>query len=107
MSLIRTAGRVAVATSVHGKVQRRQQQRFSAQDQQAELAAQQQQQAAVAAAQQQAAMAAAQQPAAPQAAAGADMEAKLAQLAQLDQLRASGALSQAEFDAMKTRILLG
>lgn len=96
MSLLRTAGRVAVATSVHGKVQRRQQQRFAAQDQQAAFAVQQQ-----------AAMAAAQQPAAPQAAAGADMEAKLAQLAQLDQLRASGALSQAEFDAMKTRILLG
>lgn len=33
MSLLRTAGRAAVASSVHGRVQRKQAQKFAAQDQ--------------------------------------------------------------------------
>lgn len=88
MSLFRTAVRASVATRVAGNVHRRQQRRWAAEDQQAQQAAQP------------APAAAAPAPAAP--APGGDM---LQQLAQLGQLRDSGVLTEAEFEAQKARIL--
>jgi hypothetical protein len=80
MGLIKTAGKVAVASAVHGRVQRRQQLRWAAQD----------------------AQVSAQQPAA----AGGDPQAtQLAHLAQLGELRAAGILTEAEFQAKKAAIL--
>ncbi len=91
MSLFRTAVRASVATRVAGNVHRRQQRRWAAEDQQAQQAAQP------------APAAAAPAPAAPAAPApGGDM---LQQLAQLGQLRDSGVLTEAEFEAQKARIL--
>jgi hypothetical protein len=75
MGLLKTAAKVAVASSVHGRVQRRQQQRWSQDD----------------------AMAA------PPAAAPADRQ--LAQLQQLGSLRDAGVLTEAEFQAKKAQIL--
>ncbi len=90
MSLFRTASRVAVASSVHGKVQRRQARRWATADQ--------------AAAQPAAPVAAeAQQPPTP--AAEDAMARKLDQLTQLGQLRAAGILTDAEFEAKKAVIL--
>ena len=77
MSLLRTASRVAVASAVHGKVQRRQQQRWAAQDQ-------------------------APAPAAPVAAAPViGTDDLITQLERLGQLRDSGVLTEAEFAAQK------
>ncbi|HRA76208.1 MAG TPA: SHOCT domain-containing protein [Propionicimonas sp.] len=92
MGLLRTAGRVAVASSVHGKTQRRQAQRWAAQDQ---------------AAQAQAAQAPAAPPPASAAPAPTDdgMGRKLAQLTQLGELKAAGILTDAEFEAKKALIL--
>ncbi|MDN5559087.1 MAG: SHOCT domain-containing protein [Ruaniaceae bacterium] len=92
MSLLRTAGRVAVASSVHGRVQRRQHERWSAQDQ---AAAQQVpvQQVPV----QAVAPPPAQDP----------MSRKLSQLTQLAELMEAGVLSTAEFEAKKALILHG
>lgn len=99
--LIRGVARTAViagtATSVSNRVSRRQAGRWAAQDQQ----------------QQAAAPAPAPQYAAPEptyaapapAAAAPDMDAKLAQLAQLGALRDSGVLSDIEFEVQKNRIL--
>lgn len=89
MSILRTAARVGVASSVHGRVQRRQQQRWAAQDHHA------------------ATMAA---PAAPPAPApppppAADMNESLAQLKQLGELRDAGILTDEEFEAKKAKIL--
>ena len=88
MRLLRTAAHAAVATRVVGSVHRRQQQNWAQQD---------------------AAAAPASQPApapapAPANAAGASM---LDQLTQLGQLRDSGVLTEAEFEAQKQRILAG
>lgn len=81
MGLIKTAGKVAVASAVHGRVQRRQQLRWAAQDN---------------------AQASAQKPAA----SGGDPQAtQLAHLAQLGELRAAGILTEAEFQAKKAAIL--
>lgn len=96
--LIRGVARTAViagtATSVSNRVSRRQAGRWAAQDQQ---------------------QAAAAPPPPPQYAAPApayaapppapDMDAKLAQLAQLGQLRDAGVLSDTEFEVQKNRIL--
>jgi len=79
MGLLSTAAKVAVASSVHGRVQRRQQNRWAAQDQRAAHPA-------------------------PAAAAGVD---SLEQLRQLGELRASGVLTDAEFEAKKAKILQG
>jgi hypothetical protein len=77
MGLIKTAAKVAVASSVHGRVQRRQQTRWAAQDAPA-----------------------------PAAAPTADPHARqLAHLAKLGELRASGVLTEAEFQAQKAAIL--
>lgn len=87
MGLLRTAATVAVASSVHGRVQRRQQARWAAQGHQVAPGPP------------------ASQPAlgaAPHAANPTDM---LAQLTQLGELRSSGVLTEAEFEAQKVRIL--
>ena len=87
MGLLRTAATVAVASAVHGRVQRRQQERWAGQGHQVAPGS------------------AASQPAPeapPHAANPADM---LAQLTQLGELRASGVLTDAEFEVQKARIL--
>lgn len=91
MGLLKTAAKVAVASSVHGRVQRRQQSRWAAQDQ---------------AAAQPATYAA--QPVAPAPAAAApvsDTNELLGQLKQLGELRDAGVLTDHEFQAQKARIL--
>jgi hypothetical protein len=93
MSLFKTATKVAVASSVHGRVQNRQQQKWAAQ-----------QAAPVAAAPVQAApVAAAPAPAA--APAGLDFDTKVAQLKQLGELRDAGILTPEEFEVKKAQIL--
>ena len=98
--LIRGVARTAViagtATSVSNRVSRRQAGRWAEQDQQQQA---QQQQAYQEQAQQ-------APPAPPPAAPAApDMDAKLAQLKDLGELKAQGILSDAEFEAQKARIL--
>ncbi len=90
MGLLKTAARAAVAARVVGSVQRRQHQRWAAQD------------AAAAAA----APAAAPPVAAPSPAPTAgDQPSLLDQLAQLGQLRDAGVLSPEEFEVQKQRLL--
>lgn len=125
MGLFKTAAKVAVASSVHGRVQRRQQQRWAAQD-----AAQARPAAPVPPAP--SAPSAPTAPAAPAeygrphfatghpgsdgppvghapaprpSVARVDMATKLAQLQQLGDLRASGVLTDAEFEGQKAAIL--
>ena len=93
MSLLRTAAHMGVASSVHGRVQRRQRGRWAAQDQ-----------AMAAAAPPLAAPAPAPAPPAP-AAGTPSMDDKLDQLKKLGELRDAGILTDAEFDAKKTAIL--
>ena len=104
MGILKTAATVAVASSVHGRIQRRQQQRWATQDQ------------AAAAAAPPAPTLPAPPPApapvaapGPQAAAAsappADMGERLAQLKQLGELLSAGVLTQAEFEQQKARIL--
>lgn len=90
MSLLRTAGRVAVASSVHGRVQRRQHQRWAAADQAAAQQVPVQQVPAQGAAQ-------LEDP----------MSRRLAQLTQLAELKEAGVLTNAEFEAKKALILHG
>ena len=93
----RTAVIAGTATSVSNRVSRRQAGRWAEQDQQ-----QQQQQYQEPAPQAPPPPA----PAAPAAsAAGSDMDAKLAQLKELGELKAQGILDDAEFEAQKDRIL--
>lgn len=106
MGLLKTAAKVAVASSVHGRVQRRQQARWAAQDQ-ANTAA------VPTPPPPPAQYTAPAQPSAkpappPQAPAQvADMNDRLAQLKQLGELLQSGVLTQAEFEQQKARILNG
>jgi hypothetical protein len=106
MGLLKTAAKVAVASSVHGRIQRRQQARWAAQDQArsdvptpppAHYAAPAQQ--------------AYTEPVPPQAPAApvppAGMNDQLAQLKQLGELLSAGILTQAEFEQQKARILNG
>ncbi|WP_395726273.1 SHOCT domain-containing protein [Nakamurella sp.] len=95
MGLFKTAAKVAVASSVHGRVQRRQQQRWAAQD------------AAPAAAPPPPVHHAPPPPPAPPApaASGVDMATKLAQLQQLADLKTAGLLSDAEVESQKAAIL--
>ena len=97
MGILKTAATVAVASSVHGRIQRRQQNRWAAQDA-----------AAAPAAPPPAAppQAMAPQPPAPPAP-PADMTERLAQLAQLGDLKSAGILTEAEFEQQKARILNG
>jgi hypothetical protein len=94
MGLLKTAATVAVASSVHGRVQRRQQARWAAQEQQGT-----QWQAPQAPPPQH------QAPAAP--VAPGDMADRLANIAKLGELMNSGLITQAEFDQQKARILNG
>lgn len=102
MGLLKTAATVAVASSVHGRVQRRQQNRWAAQDQ-ANAAAMPAPPPAQYAAPAHPPQAYAE-PAPPQ---PADMNDRLAQLKQLGELLSAGVLTQAEFDQQKARILNG
>lgn len=90
--IARTAVVAGTATAVSGRVSRRQQGRWAAQEQQqAQQQAPQQYEAPPAAA-------------APQ---GGDMDDKLAQLKQLGDLKAAGVLTDAEFEVQKDKILHG
>jgi len=97
MGLLRTAATVAVASSVHGRVQRRQQARWAGQGQQA--------------AAQHAPQPPPQQPPPPQDQVPAgpahpdDTAERLANLAKLGELMNAGLLTQAEFEQQKARIL--
>ena len=111
MGLLKTAATVAVASSIHGRVQRRQQARWAAQDQANATAAPAPppppQYAAPAPPQQ-----AYAEPAPPPQPAAApaqsvDMSDRLAQLKQLGELLSAGVLTQAEFEQQKARILNG
>ena len=103
MGLLKTAAKVAVASSVHGRIQRRQQQRWAAQDQAAATAVPAPPPPAphMAPAQPQQPHA---EPAPPQ---SAGMNDRLAQLKQLGELLSAGVLTQAEFELEKARILNG
>ncbi len=88
MRLLRTATHAAVATSVHGKVSRRQQAQWAQQTAAAPVAA-----------------APAPAPAAASSPPANDMGAMLEQLKQLGELRDAGILTPEEFDAKKAQIL--
>ena len=107
MGLLKTAATVAVASSVHGRIQRRQQQRWAAQDYAYAAAAPAPppppQYAAPAAPAEQAYA----QPPAPAPAPAASMEDRLSQLKQLGELLSAGVLTEAEFEHQKARILNG
>ena len=110
MGLLKTAATVAVASSVHGRVQRRQQNRWAAQDQAnaAAVPAPPPAQYAAPAHPQQAYAEPVPPPQAPAAPPQpADMNDRLAQLKQLGELLSAGVLTQAEFDQQKARILNG
>lgn len=85
--LLRTAAHAAVASSVHGRVQRRQAARFARP------------------APQPAAAPAPVQAAPPAPPAGPDFQTKIDLLTQLGQLRDAGILSEAEFEVKKAEIL--
>jgi hypothetical protein len=105
---LKTAATVAVASSVHGRIQRRQQARWAAQDQAHAPAPPPPPPHAAPAHPQQAYAEPAPPPQAPAAPAQpADMNERLAQLKQLGELLTAGVLTQAEFDQQKTRILNG
>ena len=110
MGLLKTAATVAVASSVHGRIQRRQQARWAAQDQAATDAPAPPPPAhyAAPAQPQQAYTEPGPPPQAPAAPARpADMSDRLAQLKQLGELLSAGVLTQAEFEQEKARILNG
>jgi Short C-terminal domain len=110
VGILKTAATVAVASSVHGRIQRRQQARWAAQDQ-ASAAPMPAPQAPVAPApppQAPAPQAPPPQAPPPQAPAPSpDMGERLAQLAQLGELMKAGILTEAEFEQQKARILSG
>jgi putative oligomerization/nucleic acid binding protein len=112
VGLLKTAATVAVASSVHGRIQRRQQNRWAAQDQdqgQAGVPAPPPPTQHAVPAQPQQAYAEPvpppQTPAAP--AQSGDMSDRLAQLKQLGELLSAGVLTQPEFEQQKARILNG
>jgi Short C-terminal domain len=98
MGLFRTAGRVAVASSVHGRVQRRQRARWGEQERHAQEARSQPVSAPPA-------------PPSPDVSAGTmsagtkDARAQLELLAQLGELRKAGVLTEEEFATKKAKIL--
>ena len=111
MGLLKTAATVAVASSVHGRIQRRQQAKWAAQDQVAPAAAPPGPPPQAPAAPQAYAappQAYAPPPQAPVAPApSADMGERLAQLTQLGELLKAGILTEDEFQQQKARILNG
>ena len=110
MGLLKTAATVAVASSVHGRIQRRQQNRWAAQDQAAAgvPAPPPPAQYAAPAHPQQAYAEPVPPPQAPAAQPQpADMNERIAQLKQLGELLSAGVLTEAEFEQQKARILNG
>ena len=108
MGLLKTAATVAVASSVHGRIQRRQQNRWAAQDAAAMPAPPSPAQYAAPAHPPQAYAEPAPPPQAPAAQPQpADMNDRIAQLKQLGELLSAGVLTQAEFDQQKARVLNG
>jgi len=114
VGILKTAATVAVASSVHGRIQRRQQQRWAAQDQAAGQAPPPA--APPPAAPPPAAPPPAAQPppeaapppqAAPVQPPAVSMSERLAQLSTLSDLKDAGVLTDAEFDEQKARILNG
>jgi Short C-terminal domain len=104
VGILKTAATVAVASSVHGRIQRRQQQRWSAQDQAGGLAPP----PAAAPAPEAAPPPQAAPPQPPSAQPpSASMSERLAQLSTLSDLKSAGVLTDAEFDEQKARILNG
>lgn len=96
MGLFKTAAKVAVASSVHGRVQRRQAQRWAAADQAAAPVAPPAPQPSAPA------------PVAPPAPPAEDaMQRRIALLTQLGELRTAGVLTDAEFEAQKAVVLAG
>ena len=110
MGLLKTAATVAVASSVHGRIQRRQQNRWAAQDQ-ANAAAMPAPPPAQYAAPAHPPQAYAEPVPPPQAPAAqpqsGGMNEQIAQLKQLGELLSAGVLTQAEFEQQKARILNG
>jgi hypothetical protein len=104
VGLLKTAATVAVASSVHGRIQRRQQARWAAQDQAAAAAAAPPPPPQYGAPAHQAYAEPAPAPQVP-AAPAPDMNERLTQLKQLGELLSAGVLTQAEFDQQKARIL--
>jgi len=97
--IVRTAAVAGTATAVHGRVQRRQDAKFAQKD--AETAATRDQAYA-----DETAPPAAPAPA-PAAPATSATEDRLAQLKSLGELKQSGVLTDAEFEAQKAKILAG
>jgi hypothetical protein len=107
---LKTAATVAVASSVHGRIQRRQQNRWAAQDQAnaAAMPAPPPGQYAAPAHPPQAYAEPAPLPPAPAAQPqSAGMNERIAQLKQLGELLSAGVLTQAEFEQQKARVLNG
>jgi hypothetical protein len=111
VGLLKTAATVAVASSVHGRIQRRQQNRWAAQDQASAAAMPAPPPPPQYAAPAHPPQAYAEPVAPPQAPAAppqpADMNERIAQLKQLGELLSAGVLTQAEFEQQKARILSG
>jgi Short C-terminal domain len=107
VGILKTAATVAVASSVHGRIQRRQQQRWAAQDQAAGQAPPPAEQPPPEAAPPPPPPQATPAPAAPAQAPSVSMSERLAQLSTLSDLKAAGVLTDAEFDEQKARILNG
>lgn len=109
MGLLKTAATVAVASSVHGRIQRRQQARWAAQDQAMAEAPTPPPPPAQYAAPVEPQQAYAEPASAPQATSPttqpADIGDRLTHLKQLGELLSAGVLTQAEFDEQKARIL--
>jgi hypothetical protein len=106
---LKTAATVAVASSVHGRIQRRQQNRWAAQDQ-ANAAAMPAPPPAGYAAPAHPPQASAEPVPPPQAPAQpqpAGMNERIAQLKQLGELLSAGVLTPAEFEQQKARVLNG
>jgi len=93
MGLFKTAAKVAVASSVHGRVQRRQQQRWANEA------------PPVAYTPPVAAPPVAAPPDVPASSTGPDLASQLELLKQLGELKAAGVLTQAEFETKKASIL--
>ena len=108
VGLLKTAATVAVASSVHGRIQRRQQNRWAAQDAAAMPAPPPPPQYAAPAHPPQAYAEPVSPPQAPAAQPQpADMNDRIAQLKQLGELLSAGVLTQAEFKQQKANILSG
>ena len=97
MGLLKTAARAAVASSVHGRVQRRQQARWAAPDQAATHSPSTQAAAAPGTANP-------THPSMPPPTSAVSTDEMLVQLERLGKLRDSGVLTEAEFQKQKARI---